>query len=173
MYYIGIDPGAKFTGIAIIDSSKNEKNEFVFHREYDDPVHLFCDLLDFGVLVISRCRIAIEDMLGSGRRDDNIVRTIKVLGYLENRLREYGIIYTCDLVVELVPQQARLAYVSLVPKNITGKDEISAAAHALALRERSKLCSLSRRSLTSPRHIILRVYRRYIRALGCTVTTTS
>lgn len=139
MYYIGIDPGAIYTGLAMLTAvpDPGDTYTFDFHKEYSDPVELWIDLLDFNVLN-HPCRIAIENMLGSGRRDNNITQTIKVLGYLEYRLQEYGRLFGSDLVVEIVPQQVRLAYVSLVPKTITGKDEISAAAHAIAIRERNR-----------------------------------
>lgn len=125
MYYIGIDPGSNYTGLAILSG-----DVFVYHREYIDPVLLWTEME--ALIDTQTCLAAIEDMLGTGRRDKHIVRTIKVLGYLEYRFREQG-----RIKPEIVPQQVRLAYVSLVPKNITGKDEKSAAAHALALRERS------------------------------------
>lgn len=132
MYYIGIDPGSKLSGLAILDEMI-----FVHHKEYEDPVNLWLDIVD-GNFLSHPCRIALEDMVGSGRRDENINRTMKVLGYLQFRIAEYGILNSIDLVLELVVQQFRLAYVSLVPKYITGKDEKSAAAHALALRERNR-----------------------------------
>lgn len=126
MYYFGIDPGANYSGLAILDN-----DIFVLNGEYSEPVSLWFALEPW----VSHfppdeiCGV-IEDFLGSGASNIYRKKTVMALGYFQYRMSEFNV----DL--EIVPQQARLAYVSLVPKKINGKDEISAAAHALALRER-------------------------------------
>jgi len=126
--YIGVDPGSKFTGIAILE----EDGTFSFHGEYDNPVAAWeviareTDGHQWDYVVI------LEDMLGSGQRDAHIIRTIKLVGYIYYHCIEAGI------TVELVPNQARLANIGNVPFDITGKDEIAAAAHALSAKERRK-----------------------------------
>lgn len=124
---IAIDPGANFTGIAVLDDATGD---FDFWAESDDPVVIweFIELYHHqGDVVL------LEALLGSGRRDEFIVRTIEVIGYLDNRCREAGI------TVERVPQQARLANVRNVPRKIKRKDERAAAAHALSHRERMSI----------------------------------
>jgi hypothetical protein len=130
MRIIGVDPGANFTGIAVLDDTTGE---FEFWGESDDPVVIW----EF-IALYARDGVAIvilEDMLGSGRRDEYIQRTIEVLGYLDNRCREAGV------EVQRVPQQARLANVRNVPPEIRRKDERSAAAHALSYRERKRIAT--------------------------------
>lgn len=127
MRIIGIDPGANFTGIAVLDA---DTGEFEFWAEADDPIVIWEFIATF--CHSEECEIVLEDMLGGGRRDEYIQRTTEVLGYLDNRCREAG------LHVERVPQQARLANVKNVPKEIRRKDERSAAAHALSHRERGR-----------------------------------
>lgn len=133
MLYIGVDPGAIYSGIAVYATSKNRKPWFSFWSEHGDPV------------VIARwirhqsnsqkSIVVLENMIGGGFRDSNIVKTIKIVGFIQYYCSDQGI--KC----ELVNPQARLAFVSLVPPEIHGKDEKSAAAHAMAfydkLEERS------------------------------------
>lgn len=127
MRIIGVDPGANFTGIAVLDAASGE---FEFWAESDEPVAIWEFIhLYAGPHTI----VVIEDMLGSGRRDTFIQRTIEVLGYLVYRCKEAG------LTVVRVAQQARLANVKNVPKQIRRKDERSAAAHALSYRERNDI----------------------------------
>ena len=128
MRYFAVDPGANFTGIAIL----SESGEFEFHGEYADPVDAW-KRIDWNYdHALRNDVIILEDFVGGGSRDVNVTRTIKILGYLENRCREEG------YRVELVNPQARLANVRNVPAWITGKDEIAAAAHALSARERQQ-----------------------------------
>ena len=128
MRIIGIDPGAKFTGIAVLNATTGE---FEFWAESDDPVAIWEMVV--GQLMHGydgeEVHIVIEDILGGGRRDEYVQRTIEVLGYLYNRCREI------KLRVTRVAPQARLANVSRVPKKIRGKDEKAAAAHALSYKE--------------------------------------
>lgn len=126
MRIIGIDPGAIYTGIAVL-----ENDEFTYWNESDDPVVIW-------VAIEEACRygegtVVVEDYLGTGRRSSYSQRTTEVLGYIYHRCREEGI------PVERVPQQARLANVANVPKAISRKDEKSAAAHALSYRERGDI----------------------------------
>jgi hypothetical protein len=129
MLVVGVDPGANFTGIAIYDT---EKNRFTEWNESEDPVVI-------GATIVNAIRpytdgvVVVEDYLGAGRRSTYSQRTTEVLGYIYHRCREEGI------TVERVPQQARLANVANVPKEISRKDEVSAAAHALSYRERNGL----------------------------------
>lgn len=127
MRIIGIDPGANYTGIAVLDA---RTGEFEFWAESDHPIVIWEFIALYGR---TRSVIVIEDMLGSGRRDTFIQRTIEILGYLYHRCKEAG------LMVERVPQQARLANVKNVPDTIKRKDERSAAAHALSYRERNDI----------------------------------
>lgn len=123
MRFIGVDPGSIYTGVAVLSFA----GRFLFHGEFAYPVDAWYEIWSWSN---KDCRITLEDMLGSGRRDAHISRTLKVVGYIQFRCQEES------LTVELVPNQARLANVSNVPPEITGKDEISAAAHALSARER-------------------------------------
>jgi hypothetical protein len=125
MRYIGVDPGAKFTGVAVLEVPST----FLYHAEFDDPTEV--------MLAIQRYaqpgdKVIVEAMLGGGGRDTYIVSTIEVVGYVYYSCIEIGI------EVEKVPNQARLANVANVPKTITGKDEVSAAAHALSAEERER-----------------------------------
>ncbi len=124
MRFIGVDPGSKYTGIAVLD----EDGTFLSHGELSDPIDVWREIYHWSPG--SGVRIILEDLLGSGRRDAHIARTLKIVGYLENRCRE------ANLTLHLVPNQARLPNVANVPPEITGKDEIAAAAHALSARER-------------------------------------
>jgi hypothetical protein len=126
MRVIGVDPGAVYTGVAILDSD----GKFIYWNESDDPVVIW-------VAIEEACRygegvVVVEDFLGSGRRNEYTQRTTEALGYIYHRCREEGI------TVERVPQQARLANVMNVPKEISRKDEKAAAAHALSYRERKR-----------------------------------
>ena len=124
MQIIGLDPGAKFTGMAILDC---DTSEFALWLESDDPTVIWHVLAEY---YRKGDHIVLEAMLGGGRRDEWIQRTIEVLGYLKYRAKEAG--YS----VEEAPNQMRLANVSKVPKFIRGKDAVSAAAHALSHKER-------------------------------------
>jgi hypothetical protein len=123
---IGIDPGALMSGLAVRKAGK-----FVFWLETDDPCVLWEVIFDIAVLHRDT-EVILEDFLGSGRRDNAIKRTIEVLGYVYYSCIAHGV------PVELVEPQKRLAYVSLVPAYIHGKDERAAAAHVLAAEERRK-----------------------------------
>lgn len=126
MRFIAIDPGSNLTGVAIL----SESGVFVFHSEYDDPIKVW-HVIDWNYDHALRDDvIVIENFIGGGSRDEHVTRTIKIVGYLENRCREEG------YRVYLVNPQARLANVANVPREIIGKDEIAAAAHALSARER-------------------------------------
>lgn len=125
MNFFGVDPGANFTGLAVL----NDNGEFVFHSEYADPIGVW-NRIDWMYDRSCDDVIVLENFVGGGGRDEFVTRTIKVVGYIENRCREAGY----HLV--LVNPQARLANVANVPAEITGKDEIAAAAHALSARER-------------------------------------
>lgn len=130
MRICGVDPGAIFTGLAIWST---QINCFTVHCESEDPVviwSLIQDETEYDTAVI-----VVEDYLGTGRRSSYSQRTTEVLGYIYNRAREEGI------PVERPGSQARLANVANVPRDITGKDEISAAAHALSYRERNGLAT--------------------------------
>lgn len=129
MRCIGVDPGAKFTGVAILESD----GAFSDHREFALPLDAwhFIEVEavkehdpDDGVVV------ALEDFLGGGVLNRWKLTTIKIVGYIYWRCLEAGV------SVLLVPNQVRLANVANVPNTITGKDEIAAAAHALTARER-------------------------------------
>ena len=123
MYFIGIDPGANFNGLAILND-----DVFVFHDEYSDPVKLWQKIEP---LAANRdeAHFVVEDFIGGGRRDSFVKRTIEALGYFRHRLLE------AHAYAEVVVPDARKPYVSLVPI-AWRKDERSAGAHALALRER-------------------------------------
>jgi hypothetical protein len=129
MRFIGVDPGARFTGVAVLESD----GTFSQHGEYASALDVW--------RVIEReaklphdpddsLAIILEDLLGSGERNRFITTTIKIVGYIYWRCIE------ATLSVFLVPNQARLANIGNVPAEITGKDERSAAAHALTARER-------------------------------------
>lgn len=125
MRFIGVDPGANYTGVAVLE----DDGTFSAHREFGSP-------LDAWRMIYAETRkdpnttIILEDLLGSGRRDSFITKTLKVVGYLYWRCIE------SVLSVILVPNQRRIANVQNVPDDITGKDERAAAAHALTARER-------------------------------------
>jgi len=129
--YIGIDPGAKFTGIAVYDTSVEQ---FIYHAEMANPVAVVQAIQEYVENDASEPEdesvVVLEDFLGSSPRDENVVATIKIVGYVYWTCKELGII------VVLVPNQARLANVANVPCDITGKDELAAAAHALSAKER-------------------------------------
>src|SRR5271170_1162087 len=72
MYYVGIDPGAIYTGLAVLHEDSS-----VFHREYVDPVALYRDLWHQLLKLNKSCHIALEAMIGGGPRNDSITRTIK------------------------------------------------------------------------------------------------
>lgn len=126
MYYFGIDPGANYSGLAILND-----DVFVYSGEHAKPVDLWFALEEW-VTYLPPDQICgvIEDFLGSGASNTYRKKTVMALGYFQYRMSEFNV------DVEVVPQQFRLAYVKLVPRQISGKDEIAAAAHALALRER-------------------------------------
>lgn len=124
MYFIGIDPGANYNGLAILND-----DVFVFHDEYWSPVKLWGKIEPLVALGKDQVHTVVEDMIGGGRRDVFIKKTILALGYFQNRLIE------ADAYVEVTVPNARKAYVSQVPTSWR-KDERSAGAHALALRER-------------------------------------
>lgn len=129
MRFIGIDPGANFTGVAVLESN----GTFSVHCELAMPLDVWHLIEtettkehdpDDGVSIV------LEDFLGGGSLNRYKLTTIKIVGYIYWRCLEAGI------AVLLVPNQARLSNVSNVPEEITGKDEISAAAHALTAQER-------------------------------------
>jgi hypothetical protein len=127
MRYIGVDPGAKFTGLAVLGHDRN------FSRHVEIPYERTQDvwrIIAFEVMYDRNTVVILEDLIGSGQRDVHIIRTIKVVGYI------YWSCIEEDITVDLVPNQARLANVRNVPSEITGKDEIAAAAHALTALER-------------------------------------
>lgn len=126
MYYIGIDPGANYSGIAILNDET-----FVESGEFANPCELW-ELAEEYIEYNPTTWTVIEDFLGSGASNTYRKKTVMALGYFQYRCAEI------DANYEVVPQQTRLAYVKLVPYEISGKDEKSAAAHALALRERRK-----------------------------------
>ena len=125
MRFIGVDPGSNFTGVAVL----TEDGTFLYHGEYADPVQAWYYIHHWAMG--SDAYVVIEDYVGGGYRDTHTTTTIKCVGYLYHRCREAG------LEVELVNPQARLSNVANVPAEIAGKDERSAAAHALAYRERN------------------------------------
>jgi hypothetical protein len=125
MRYIGVDPGANFTGVAVLEAD----GSFSLHQELTDPVSVWLVIEDETIEGVTQ--VILEDFIGGGQRDAYVTKTIKTVGYLENRCREAGV------SIKLVNPQARLANVENVPKEITGKDEIAAAAHALSERERN------------------------------------
>lgn len=127
MRFIGVDPGANFTGVAVLHS---ESGNFVYHGEFADPVEAWYRINWNYDMIIGDDVVVLEDFVGGGGRDECVTKTIKTVGYIENRCREerYRVL--------LVNPQARLANVSRVPAEITGKDEIAAAAHALSAKER-------------------------------------
>jgi hypothetical protein len=124
MLYIGVDPGYNYSGLAILSGN----GQPMHHAEYANPVELWRTLSTFAAF--DEHWIAIEDFIGSGTLNKERKQTIEVLGYVRYRCAEFR--YQFEIVVN----QVRLAYVSLVPRVVTGKDEISAYAHALALKER-------------------------------------
>jgi hypothetical protein len=126
MRYIAIDPGSKFTGIAVLE----EDGTFSFHGEYAEPIAAWFIIESESEDDLVNTTIILEDLIGGGQRDEHITRTIKIVGYFEFHCAESG------YRMILVPNQARLANVKNVPSDITGKDEIAAAAHALSARER-------------------------------------
>jgi hypothetical protein len=114
--YIGIDPGAVYTGIAVY-----ENGTWLEWHEYTDPVDVWQVIRKFPYATV-----ILENFIGSGRLNNYRKKTIMVLGYVYYRCREYGV------MTALVTPQKRKAYVSEVPAEIIGKDEIAAAAHVLA-----------------------------------------
>lgn len=124
MYFIGIDPGANYSGLAILND-----DVFVFHDEYHDPVKLWQKIEPLAAMNRDEAHFVVEDFIGGGRRDVYVKKTILALGYFQHRLIEIG------AYVEVIVPDARKAYVSLVPM-AWRKDERAAGAHALALRER-------------------------------------
>lgn len=126
MRYIGVDPGSKFTGLAILE----EDGTFSLHGEYENPIEVWLIIEAEGETDWENVTIILEDLIGGGQRDEHITRTIKIVGYLQFHCEESGYRYI------LVPNQARLANVMNVPFSIPGKDEIAAAAHALSAKER-------------------------------------
>lgn len=127
MYYVGVDPGANFSGLAVLDG---QTNSFTEYGAFERPTELWHVLREWISLGTDCVTVAIEDFLGSGASNTYRKKTVMALGYIQYRCEESG----AD--IEVVPQQVRLAYVGLVPSEITQKDEIAAAAHALALQER-------------------------------------
>ena len=129
MRFIGVDPGANYTGVAVLESD----GHFSVHAEFGCPT-------DVWELICRECvkshdpddgtTVILEDFLGAGRRDNYVTTTIKIVGYI------YWSCIGSAFSVQLVPNQARLPNVRNVPIEITGKDEIAAAAHALSARER-------------------------------------
>lgn len=127
MRFIGVDPGANFTGIAILHA---ESGNFIYHAEFADPLDVWNRIDWHYDTIIGDDVICLENFIGGGGRDEYVTKTIKTVGYLEHRCREAGY----HLI--LVNPQARLANVANVPPEIHGKDEIAAAAHALSAKER-------------------------------------
>jgi hypothetical protein len=124
---VGIDPGSNYTGFAVYDATAKA---FVMTGESDDPVIIW-DAVQAVILSEEpeAVHFAVEGFYGNGLRNKEGVRTTELVGYFYERAREAG------YPVEKRGSQARLANVSEVPKNVTGKDEKSAAAHALAYAE--------------------------------------
>lgn len=127
MRFIAVDPGANFTGIAVLE---NKTGKFLFHGEYDDPVDAWLRISWNYDSVLNDDLVVLENFIGGGQRDEYVTKTIKTVGYIEHHCRESG------YHVVLVNPQVRLSNVKNVPDEITGKDEIAAAAHALSARER-------------------------------------
>lgn len=127
MRIVGVDPGSIYTGIAVLDPD----GDFSFHDEFESPLPVWSTInrqLEYSPLELV---VVLEDFVGSGRHDAHMLRTIKIVGYIQWRCHEG------QVPVELVKNQERLANVQNVPSFITGKDEIAAAAHALSYRERN------------------------------------
>lgn len=124
--FIAVDPGANYTGVAVLE----EDGTFSEHGEYSSPLDVWQVVRDANEKDPRNTIVIIEDFLGGGSRDKFVTTTLKTLGYIYWRCLE------CVISAILVPNQARLANVRNVPKEITGKDEIAAAAHALSARER-------------------------------------
>lgn len=126
MRFVAIDPGANFTGVAVLEND----GTFSFHGEFADPVLVAERMLREAYKDPDDTLTIVEDFLGGGGRDKYVTSTIKVVGYLYLRCRE------ARIRVILVANQQRLANVDNVPAEITGKDERAAAAHALTQREK-------------------------------------
>lgn len=129
MRFIGVDPGAINTGVAVLEGD----GTFSVHGEYANPLDVWATIRNECARIHDPDNSAIvilENFLGSGRLNNYKYVTIRIVGYLYWRCLEAAI------PVRLIPNQARLANVGNVPEQITGKDEIAAAAHALTARER-------------------------------------
>jgi hypothetical protein len=122
--YAGIDPGANFTGVAIHNGDR-----FIAHGEFDDPVDAMW-FIDRNCPNSRDLVTIVEAFTGTGRLNKRRIRTIEIVGYCYNRCRERGI------TVVRQRSDVRLPCVSLVPPEISGKDEKAAAAHVLAHLER-------------------------------------
>ena len=124
MLFAGADPGARNTGVAIMDDKR-----FVMWAEFADPIEAMVVIRTHAAMDPSMVMI-VEAFIGSGRLNKRRIRTIEIVGYLFFACEELGL--------EVVRQvnQVRLPSVRLVPAAIRGKDERAAAAHVLAYRER-------------------------------------
>jgi hypothetical protein len=117
--YIGIDPGGVYSGFAASDGKR-----FIRWFETKDPTLLVEGISDLESVAIPT--VIVEDFIGQGRLNYYRKRTLMILGYVQ---------FTCKAngwLLETPNPQKRLAYVSLVPPEIQGKDEIAAAAHVIA-----------------------------------------
>lgn len=133
MYYIGVDPGANFTGVVTHDGEK-----FTRWKEFLDPVAVWREIeapLEAGWEVT----VILEDFTGTGRLNRYRKKTMEVLGYIRFRCNEARERFGSQLRCVIQIQQRRKPYVSAVPKAIVGKDEIAAAAHVIAYLTRQRI----------------------------------
>lgn len=125
--YIGIDPGAIYTGVVMHDGEK-----FVRHFETESPLEVWN-----AISIANPTAVIAEDFTGSGRLNKYRKRTIMVLGYIQFRCEEAGIY----IVVQ--KNDVRLPYVRYVPSDIKGKDEVAGAAHVVAYLVRRRIIRVS------------------------------
>ena len=78
MRVLGVDPGIT-TGVAYYDSETRKVLNRFDTKEPLEILGMIEDLASSGGLDV----VVIEDVLGQGMRDQNIIRTIKVLGAVE------------------------------------------------------------------------------------------
>jgi len=125
MRYFGFDPG-ETSGLVVLEGDR-----FIHWQEHRDPVVLWRIIAHYWTYPGLNGGV-LEDFIGQGILNVHRKQTIEVLGYIRYRCAEYGI------PLEIVPQQKRNSCYHLVPAYIRGKDERSAAAHVLALKERKE-----------------------------------
>ena len=138
MYVAGIDPGQTI-GVALIQGATPHRakvlESFEISHEEIDIYRLFWrwyrEMTELDPAETLNC--VVEDFVGAGPRSKPSNDTLKVIG---------GVIFTCralKIPCTAVQPQVRLSYVAQVSTMTTGRDAISALAHAYS--HLGRICS--------------------------------